>query len=186
MIFWLWSCPLASLRNSWSMKFMFAALPRRWVPTTTLLKAANTAIVNTIAWDSKALLDGVKPMLDEYGCPLANGGEIIAGDWRVGFDAWCGDWKERALSHNFEKRNYGSTRCCDSCCAVNQFARTPEEWLPYMYTDFRLDAPWTNTCMTHEETRPPRFPKLSELCCSFSILLRWMGWPFGIITKPCK
>ena len=187
MVFWLWSCPFGSLRNTWSVKFMFAGVPRKWVPTKTLLLAANRSIVSTIAWDSEALLDGVKPMLDQYGCSLKKGGGVIAGDWRAGFDAWSGDWKERTLSHHFEKRNYGSTLCCDACLAVNPFTKTPAAWLPFLYTDFRLNAPWTNTIVTHEETRSPRSPRLSELLYGSSfVLLRRVGWPLGIITEPCK
>ena len=150
MLFWLWSCQLASFRNSWSTKFLFAAIPKKWVRTKTLTQLANKAVVDAIAWESTNLLEGVKQMVDQYGCAWKQGGTQIAGDWRAGFNAWCGDWKERVLSHNFQKRNYESTLCCDSCLAVRPFPRTPQSWLPWLYTDFRLDAPWTTTYVTHE------------------------------------
>lgn len=76
---------------------------------------------------------------------------MICGGWRAGSESWCGDWKERALSHQFVRKNYQSTQVCDQCDAVKPFARTPPHLLGLIYTDFRLDAPWTRTIQTHEQ-----------------------------------
>ena len=79
---------------------------------------------------------------EKAGNPIANG-------WRGGFDAWTGDWKERALSHHFIKRNYMSMRCCDQCNAVKPLKRTPQNLHYLMFTDFRPNAPWTQTLRDH-------------------------------------
>ena len=73
----------------------------------------------------------------------------IAGGWKGGFESWCGDWKERALSHSFVRRNYQSTMVCDQCSAVNPHARTSADLLHLVYSDFRVDAPWTRTIRNH-------------------------------------
>ena len=103
----------------------------------------------------KSLLEGIFPSHDQFGNDLTGdrawkAGTHICGGWRAGFESWCGDWKERALSHHFVKRNYQSTQVCDQCDAIKPFAATPRELLPYVYTDFRLDAPWTTTIRDHQ------------------------------------
>ena len=103
----------------------------------------------------KSLLEGIFPSHDQFGNDLTGdravkAGTQICGGWRAGFESWCGDWKERSLSHNFVKRNYQSTYLCDQCDAIKPFAATPAELLPYIYTDFRLDAPWTTTIRDHQ------------------------------------
>ena len=74
----------------------------------------------------------------------------IAGGWRGAFESWCGDWKERSLSHAFIRRNYQSTTLCDQCKAIQPFKRTPPNLMHLIYTDFRLDAPWTRTLRDHQ------------------------------------
>lgn len=101
-----------------------------------------------------SLLNGRFPSVDQYGNLLkgeraAKSRHFIAGGWRGGFEAWCGDWKERSLSHNFVKRNYQSTMLCDQCGAVNPHAKTPERLLPYVYSNFDEDAPWKQTLRNH-------------------------------------
>lgn len=101
-----------------------------------------------------SLLNGRFPSVDQYGNLLkgeraAKSCHFIAGGWRGGFEAWCGDWKERSLSHNFVKRNYQSTMLCDQCGAVNPHAKTPERLLPYVYSNFDEDAPWKQTLRNH-------------------------------------
>ena len=103
----------------------------------------------------KSLLDGKFPSEDQFGNPLRGSrglkaGKLIAQGWRGAIESWCGDWKERSLSHQFLQRNYQSTRVCDQCSAIKPFAATPPELLPFIYTDFRLDAPWTTTIRTHD------------------------------------
>jgi len=102
------------------------------------------------------LLDGKFPSEDQFGNPLRGSrglkaGKLIAQGWRGAIESWCGDWKERSLSHQFLQRNYQSTRVCDQCSAIKPFAATPPELLPFIYTDFRLDAPWTTTIRTHDD-----------------------------------
>lgn len=106
------------------------------------------------AFSGKNLLDGRFPSCDEYGNALvghrgAKAGELLAGGWRGAFESWAGDWKERSLSHSFVKRNYQSTQICDQCDAVRPFARTPENRLHLVYSDFSVDAPWTRTMRDH-------------------------------------
>ena len=104
----------------------------------------------------KSLLDGKFPSQDQFGNPLRGSrglkaGKSIAQGWRGAFESWAGDWKERSLSHQFLQRNYQSTRVCDQCSAIKPFAATPPELLPFIYTDFRLNAPWTTTIRTHDD-----------------------------------
>ena len=78
----------------------------------------------------------------------AKAGRPIAGGWRGGFESWCGDWKERSLSHSFVRRNYQSTMMCDQCGAVNPHARTRQDLLQYVYSNFL--GPWRETQRDHE------------------------------------
>ena len=78
-------------------------------------------------------------------------GQSICGGWRGAFDSWTGDWKERALSHCFIRRNYQSTQVCDQCLAVKPFARTPQNLLRLVFTDFSETAPWRSTLQSHDE-----------------------------------
>ena len=101
------------------------------------------------------MLSGVFPRVDQFGNELfgqraLKAGELICGGWRGAFSSRARDWKERSLSHNFIKRNYQSTYCCGQCNAIKPFAATPQNLLPYVYTDFRMDAPWTRTIRSHE------------------------------------
>ena len=103
----------------------------------------------------KSLLNGRFPSVDQYGNLLkgeraAKSCHFIAGGWRGGVEAWCGDWKERSLSHCFVKRNYQSTMLCDQCGAVSPHAKTPERLLPYVYSNFDESAPWKQTLRNHE------------------------------------
>lgn len=59
--------------------------------------------------------------------------------------------EERSLSHKFQRRNFGSMRVCDQCNAVKPFAKTPRDLLKYVYTDFRLSAPWASTIRGHQQ-----------------------------------
>ncbi len=100
-------------------------------------------------------MSGVFPSLDQYGNQLRGDRGLkahspICGGWRAGFESWCGDWKERSLSHQFIKRNYQSTFLCDQCQAVQPFKRTPDDLIPLIYSDFRLTAPWTGTLRNHQ------------------------------------
>ena len=100
-------------------------------------------------------MEGIFPERDQYGNLLTGkralrANQPVAGGWRAGFDSWCGDWKERSLSHCFVGRNYQSTQVCDQCNAVKPFSRTPPDMLPLLFTDFRADAPWVATIRTHE------------------------------------
>ena len=96
--------------------------------------------------------------MDQYGDELLGSRGLranspIAGGWRGAFESWCGDWKERSLSHAFIRRNYQSTTLCDQCgqCgAIQPFKRTSPHLMPMIYTDFRLDAPWTTTLRDHQ------------------------------------
>ena len=96
----------------------------------------------------KALLDDGNPLAGVLG---ARAGGLIAGAWKAAFESWNGDWKERALSHNFVKRNYQSTLLCDQCRAVAPHKKTPVDMLHLAYTNFSLDAQWTTTIRTHDE-----------------------------------
>lgn len=101
------------------------------------------------------MLDGRFPATDQYGHSLHGwradrAGEYVAGGWRGGFESWCGDWKERSLSHNFQRRNYQSTMVCDQCSAVNPHARTAQHLLRLAYSNFSKDAPWRETIRSHQ------------------------------------
>ena len=76
-------------------------------------------------------------------------GSPVAGGWKAAFESWAGDWKERSLSHQFAKRNYGSTLLSDQCRAIQPHKRTPENLLELVYANFNLDAPWTTTTRDH-------------------------------------
>ena len=76
---------------------------------------------------------------------------FICGGWRGGFESWTGDWKERSLSHCFVKRNYQSKKLCDQCNAVQPFAKTRQDEMQFLYTNFALDAPWTRTIRSHDD-----------------------------------
>lgn len=106
----------------------------------------------------KNLLAGVFPTRDHLGHMFRvntirseRAGQPLAGNWKAGFEAWCGDWKERSLSHMFIRRNFQSTYLCDQCDAIAPHKRTPDNLLPYIYTNFAEDAPWTQTLRTHEQ-----------------------------------
>ena len=104
----------------------------------------------------KTLLSGVFPDYDQFGNAMLGSkarraGGLVCGGWRAGFESWCGDWKERSLSHEFIKRNYQSMRVCDQCDAIKPFAATPQELLHLIYTNFQMDAPWTRTLRSHED-----------------------------------
>lgn len=108
----------------------------------------------------KSLLSGVFPSSDQYGNKLRGDRGLkanspICGGWRGGFESWCGDWKERSLSHAFVKRNFQSTFLCDQCQAVQPFNKTPEDIMPLIYSDFRLNAPWTATVRNHQRISEP-------------------------------
>ena len=94
--------------------------------------------------------------VDQYGNRLRGirgqrANTLIAGGWRGGFESWCGDWKERALSHVFERRNYQSTQVCDQCRAVQPHKKTSEHLMPLIYSDFRVNAPWVSTMRDHAD-----------------------------------
>ena len=102
------------------------------------------------------MLSGAFPTHHQHGSVLqgergAKANMPIAGGWRGGFESWTGDWKERVLSHNFQKRNYMSTKLCDLCEAVQPHPRTTQRLLQNIYTDFSLRANWTRTLRSHEE-----------------------------------
>ena len=104
----------------------------------------------------ETLLSGKFPSVDQFGRPLnearaLKAGTLICGGWRAAFCAWCGDWKERALSHQYAKRNYQSCQLCDLCGAIRPFPKTPPEWLDRIFTNFNRDAFWVRTIRTHEE-----------------------------------
>ena len=99
------------------------------------------------------MLSGNFPAVDQHGCALsgaraAKAGKPFAGGWRGGFESWCGDWKERSLSHSFKKRNFQSTMLCDQCGAVNPHSKTPANLLQYVYSDFH--GRWRETLRDHE------------------------------------
>ena len=101
-------------------------------------------------------MEGKFPSMDQFQNPLVGkralrAGSLISGGWRGGFDCWAGDWKERALSHVFVGRNYQSTRVCDQCLAIKPFARTPENLLSLVFTDFSQQAPWRSTLQSHDQ-----------------------------------
>ena len=101
-------------------------------------------------------MDGIFPSIDQFGNPMLGkralkAGQSICGGWRGAFDSWTGDWKERALSHCFIRRNYQSTQVCDQCLAVKPFARTPQNLLRLVFTDFSETAPWRSTLQSHDE-----------------------------------
>lgn len=50
LLIWLWSCPLA--KSGWLTRFVFGAIPHRLIPTKSLRRKANEAMVKAIAWDS--------------------------------------------------------------------------------------------------------------------------------------
>lgn len=104
----------------------------------------------------ETLLQGKFPTHDQYGNELMGdrgrkAGELICGGWRAGFESWTGGWKERALAHQFVRRNYQSMQVCDRCDAVKPFSRTPDNLLHLNYGDFSLDAPWVGTIKSHEQ-----------------------------------
>lgn len=104
----------------------------------------------------KTLLSGRFPKYDQYGYLLKGqrgliADQLVAGGWRGAFESWTGDWKERSLSHCFQKRNYQSTLVCDQCGAVSPHARTPHRMLEYVYSNFQDDAPWKQTLRNHED-----------------------------------
>ena len=177
MIFWLWSSTLAG--KAWSTKFPIAAIPMRMLTTKQLRMKANQTITELIAWDcclasvlslqgffegpliffpaqGSSLLTGRFPTHDEHGALLrglrgGRAGQDICGGWKAVFESWTGDWKERKLSHCFQKRNYQSTLLCDQCRAVQPHAKTPHSMLHLIYSNFNLDAPWTRTQRSHEQ-----------------------------------
>ena len=100
----------------------------------------------------KTLLSGKFPSTDHLGLALssereAKAGQPVAGGWRGAFESWCGDWKERSLSHCFKRRNYQSTFLCDQCGAINPHAKTPAHLLQYVYSDFQ--GRWRETLRNH-------------------------------------
>ena len=104
----------------------------------------------------KSLLEGKFPSVDQYGNMLTGSrglkaNTLIAGGWRGAFESWTGDWKERCTSHAFIRRNYQSTMQCDQCKAVQPHKKTPNDLLPLIYSDFRVDAPWTKTLRNHAD-----------------------------------
>lgn len=104
----------------------------------------------------KSLLRGTFPSEDQYGRALtgeraSKANQQICNDWRACFESWTGDWKERALSHNFVRRNYQSTQVCDQCSAINPHTRTPACLMHLIYSNFSLDAPWRQTLRSHED-----------------------------------
>ena len=115
-----------------------------------------------IPWNSptrcsgESLLQGKFPTHDHYGNALSGdrgqkAGSLICGGWRGGFESWAGDWKERALTHQFIRRNYQSMQVCDRCDAIKPFSQTPDRLMHLIYGDFTLDAPWTNTIKDHQK-----------------------------------
>ena len=80
---------------------------------------------------------------------MAKANQLIAGGWRGSFESWCGDWKERSLSHSFVRRNYQSTQLCDQCGAINPHARTPQRLLHLVYSNFL--GPWRDTIRSHDD-----------------------------------
>jgi len=50
LLVWMWSSVMA--KTNWATKFVFAAIPSRFLPTKSLRAKANAAIVKAIAWDS--------------------------------------------------------------------------------------------------------------------------------------
>ena len=157
MVFWIWSSVLAEGASSYSIKFLFGAIPMKLLPTKTLRKLANERMVDVIRWDLESLLSGKFPDRDHLEQPFVDArrarkaGTPIANGWRMGFDAWIGDWKERTLSHNFVARNYQSRSVCDACDAIQIFPRTPKHLHHLTYCNFREDAPWQSTRVTHDE-----------------------------------
>ena len=100
------------------------------------------------------MLRGTFPSVDQYGNELKGAralkaGKEIAGGWRAAFESWTGDWKERALSHSFVKRNYQSMRLCDQCDAIKPFAKTPPNLMHLIFSDFSEGAAWTQTLRDH-------------------------------------
>jgi len=102
---------------------------------------------------------------------------LICGGWRGGFESWAGDWKERALSHQFVGRNYMSMHVCDQCDAIKPFSKTPQRLLHLIYTDFSMNAPWTATIKTHAEyiasTPPQHLTPWLELPGFHASRIRW-------------
>ena len=157
MLFWIWSSVLADGTSSYTIKFLFGAIPMKLLPTKDLRRLANERMVDVIRWDLESLLSGTFPDRDHLEQPFVDArrarkaGAPIANGWKIGFDAWIGDWKERTLSHNFVGKNYQSRSVCDACEAVQIFPRTPESLYHLTYCNFREDAPWQSTRVTHDE-----------------------------------
>ena len=156
MLFWIWSSTLAEGTSSYTIKFLFGAIPMKLLPTKELRKLANERMVDVIRWDLETLLTGKFPHHDHLGQPFLDArrarkaGALIADGWRLAFDAWIGDWKERTLSHNFVGKNYLSQCVCDACGAIQIFQKTPERVRHLTYCNFSADAPWQFTRVTHE------------------------------------
>ena len=125
----------------------------------------------TLAISGKALLAGRFPDLDQYGNPLkgvfgARAGSLIANGWLAAFESWCGDWKERASSHTFVKRNYQSTLMCDQCSAVQPHKKTPQDMLPMAYSNFSTTAPWATAIRCHDDYLKQTVPAQRSPWCA--------------------
>lgn len=66
---------------------------------------------------------------------------------RMCYFAWKADLKARKEVHNFTK-HYLCKRCCERCAAIKPTNSLPEL---YTYKNFMPDAPYMDTCLTHDE-----------------------------------
>ena len=141
----------------------------------------------------KTLLDGRFPSVDQFGNKLLGArakraGELVCNGWRAGFEAWCGDWKERSLSHNFVARNYRSKQICDQCDAIQPFARTPQNVMHLLYTNFADDAPWKETIRSHQnylDATPPSLITPYVEVPGFSITMGCGAHAFAWMWQRC-
>ena len=61
MLFWIWSSVLADGPSSYTIKFLFGAIPMKLLPTKDLRRLANERMVDVIRWDLESLLSGDIP-----------------------------------------------------------------------------------------------------------------------------
>ena len=100
------------------------------------------AIFRVISWSLNAMLAGKTPEVDEQGCQLNGGGQVLAGRWSAATIQVRGDWQFYSQAFGFP-----TWRSNDNCCWLCKASNINPNLL---WTDFNDSAAWRETVWDHE------------------------------------
>lgn len=146
--FQVWSigCLFATGAHVFDTKFPCVTIPHTHMLDSSIKNRVNEVVAQVLAWSLKCSGKGLWPVTGPFGEELigfrrANGGSIMAGNWRGCFFAYRADGKARKETHVFP-RTYQHSFICESCLAQREHKNWDERMC---YKNFHNSAAYRMT-----------------------------------------